>query len=51
MSCYDLAWSGDVVIIYSIVSIEKYFKNFKQPAGKQTFGKQFVHKMRYEVLW
>lgn len=51
VSFYDLTWSGDVFTIYSVVSIEKYFKNFKQPAGKQTFGKQLVHKMRYEVLW
>ena len=51
VSFYDLPWSGDVITIYSIVSNEKYFKNFKQPAGKQTFGKQLVHKMRYEVLW
>lgn len=46
MSCYDLTWPGDILTIYNIGFIKKCIFNFKQPTGKQTFGKKLVDKMR-----
>lgn len=43
-----MAWPsyGHILTIYNIVATEKHILNFKQPTGKHTFEKQFVHKTR-----